>query len=254
MNNDILYLEKNNIAYITLNRTSKHNAFSAEHIAQLTQLYEKVNHKDNLQLVVLKANGQHFSAGADLNWMRRVKDFNLAQNEHDAMQLTTLLKTINYCKKPTIAITQGKVMGGAIGLLACCDFVLAHRNTKLCFSEVTLGLIPATIAPYIIRKIGFSLARSYFLSAELIDAEQAKACGLIYQIAQDDQQLEDDYQALSQRLLSNAAQAMSGAKQLLELLVPITDETINLTAKMLAQARISDEAQLRLTKFLNKDR
>ncbi len=252
MTNDIIYTETDNIATITLNRVAKHNAFTSDIVVQLTQIYEKVNTQDNVRIVVLKANGKHFSAGADLDWMRSMKDFSREQNEEDAMLLANLLKTINQCSKPTIAITQGKVMGGAVGLTACCDFVLAYTETQYCFSEVKLGLIPATIAPYVVRKMGYSLARSYFISAEFIDAALAKNSGLIYQIADNDDHMKALYETLTQQLLLNAPQAMTAAKLLVECLEPIGEELQAATAKLLAELRVSDEAQQRLTQFLER--
>ena len=167
----LLHQRGDGVSEVVLNRPDKRNAFDDVIIQQLIQALEHVDRDEQTQIVILRSEGKHFSAGADLGWMRRMADNDHAENLNDSRELARLMSTLNHLSKPVIGLVQGAAYGGAVGLAACCDIVLATANASFCLSEVKLGLVPATIAPYVIRAMGVRNARRYMLTAELIDAE-----------------------------------------------------------------------------------
>jgi methylglutaconyl-CoA hydratase len=173
---------ENGVGVLTLNRPEKHNAFDQHMIAELIDCLQMIEHGNSVRVLVITAAGRHFCAGADLVWMQRMADFSLDENKADARKLGLLLKTLAQLSKPTIALVQGRVMGGGIGLVACADIVIASNHSEFCFSEVKLGLVPATIAPYVVRRIGDSTARRYFLTAEMFSATIAYNIKLVHEI------------------------------------------------------------------------
>ncbi len=249
----ILYKVENQVATITMNRPEVHNAFDEEVIAQLARAFEQAAADGDVRVVILRGNGKSFSAGGDLNWMRRVADYSFQQNVDDAMQLGVLLKIINTCPKPTIALVQGSVFGGGVGLAACCDIVIAEEGTQFCLSEVRVGLIPSIIAPYVIAAIGERQARRYFLTAERINTHTARQIGLVHEVAHVgklDETVGFIIQALKEG--SPAAQAR-GKKLILEVSKRrIDDDLVKLTSERIAEARASDEGKEGLSAFLNK--
>ena len=245
-----LTITKNKLAYLTIERPDVHNAFDSETIISLTQQLEHVATLD-VKALVLQSDGKHFSAGADLNWMRAMVDNDLAENIADSMTLAKLMKTLSDVPFPTIAKVQGAAFGGALGLIACCDIAIAAENAKFCLSEVKLGLIPAVISPYVIKAIGERQARRYFLTAEVFDATTAQQLGLIHQTASD---LDDATQQLIDTLLNNGPHALVKAKALINSVAntPITDELIAFTAEQIATIRVSPEGQEGLAAFFEK--
>lgn len=251
--NNVIYKVKRNIAIITLSKPRIYNAFDDFLIKELIKIIESIEKNKEIRLIKINAEGKHFSAGADLNWMKKMARFSFAENEADAKLLAVLLNKLSQLPHPVIAITQGKTFGGGIGLLACADIVIALTESQFCFSEVKLGMIPATIAPYIIRKIGFSATQRYFLSAESIDAVTAKHLGLVH-IVSEPENLEKNVMQITNNLLANAPQALTATKELTQKLVPINNEIMDFTAKLLAKVRCGDEAQEGLSAFLNKSK
>ena len=239
------------IASITLNRPSKHNAFNNQMINDLQVAIKTAETTPGIRFILLSANGKHFSAGADINWMRASIKQSAAENATDAQQLADLLYQLAHCKLPVICRVQGRSFGGALGLMACCDIVIASDVATFCFSEVKIGLLPATIAPYILRKIGFSRTMQYFLSAKTFEAEQALEFNLIHQI-KPAAELETDTNAICLQLLKNGPEAMMKVKALLNQLHPITHDTVATTANFLAETRTSAEGQEGLEAFLEK--
>ena len=156
------------LATVTLNRPDVRNAFNEEVIAELTQAFTQLGQQADVRCIVLAANGPAFCAGADLNWMRRIADYSHAENLADAAQLAEMLRVIHTCPKPTVARIQGDVYAGGTGLVAVCDVAVSVDTAHFCLSEVKLGLIPATISPYVIRAMGARAAHRYFLTAEQI--------------------------------------------------------------------------------------
>ncbi len=173
------------MATLTLNRPEVHNAFDDQLIAELTARLRELDHTADVRVVVLAGNGKSFSAGADLNWMKRMAGFSEGENLRDAVALADLLHTLRALTKPTIARVQGAAYGGGVGLVAACDIAVASLAASFSLSEVRLGLIPAVISPYVIAAIGERQARRYFLTAERFDAQEALRIGLVH-VAVDD--------------------------------------------------------------------
>lgn len=169
---------------LVLNRPGCHNAFDDTLIAAMIQQLDNAAHLPDLRLLVLRSTGRHFSAGADLAWMQRAAGYSRRQNLADAEQLALLLRRLDQFPGPTLALVQGAAYGGALGLVACCDLVVAADDARFCLSEVRLGLIPATIAPYVLRALGPRQARRYMLTAELIPAREAERLGLVHLLAE----------------------------------------------------------------------
>lgn len=247
----IIHKVNDGICTISLNRPEVHNAFDNKLISELTTVLQAVTKKDDVRIVVLQAIGKNFSAGADLNWMKEMSDFSLQENEADALKLSELLELLNNISKPTIALVQGHTIGGGIGLLTCCDIVMATENAQFCFAEVKLGLVPATIAPYVIQKIGNSATRRYFITAEPFDVNEAKQIGLVHHIVPTTQ-LQQASSNLITAIIQNGPVAIAKSKHLINKLTPI-DKTIKIkTAKFLAEVRSSSEGKEGVRAFLKK--
>lgn len=242
---------KAGIFEIRLNRPEIHNAFDDVLIKDLTKALLKAKQNPEIKAVVLAANGKHFSAGADLNWMQRMAHYTHAENVEDAQLLAQLLITLDQFPKPTLALVQGAAFGGAIGLITCCDIALASENAYFCFSETKLGLVPAVISPYAIRAMGERQARRYFLTAERFDAYQAQSLGLIHQVISK-QSLDEAGQLICQQLQTNCPTALVQAKQLIGNVAarPLNKALVSYTCEALAEARLRPATQHRLKNFL----
>lgn len=236
------------IARITLNRPTKHNALHPELMTELSELCETISKLTDIRVVLFDAEGANFCAGADLEWMSGQINNSFNDNKEDAIRLGTFFHTLSTIPQPLIGVVQGKVFGGGLGLLACCDMVIAADSAQFCFSEVKLGLIPATITPYIIRKIGYSHARALFVSADRFNAEHALRIGLVHQLASDDT-LQQAAMKHAIRLKANGRLAMAQTKQLVDQFFPVEPQMIDFTAEMLAHVRVGDEAQERMNAF-----
>jgi methylglutaconyl-CoA hydratase len=249
----VLYSVSNGIATITLNRPELHNAFNEIVIGELTRLFEKAGEDKFVRAVVLRGEGKSFSAGGDLNWMRRMADYTYQQNVNDAMRLGTLLKTINTLPKPTIALVQGNAFGGGVGLTACCDIAVAEEGAQFCLSEVRIGLIPSIIAPYVMAAMGQRQARRYFLTAERFDAAEAARIGLVHEVCAKGG-LEAAGQKIIDAILQGAPQAQRRGKHVILGIAgrAVDDDMIRFTVEQIAEARASDEGKEGLSAFLNK--
>lgn len=236
---------------ITLNRADKHNAFNHQVILELTTAFKQAEQDQETTCVLLRANGKHFCAGADLKWMQEMVSYSQEENKKDALKLSELFKTLNHLHKPTIAIVKGSAYGGGVGLLSCCDVVLASEQSSFCFSEVKVGITPATIAPYVLAKIGLSAARRYFLTAETFDAQEAKQIGLVQDII-NEKKLEQHANKLAERISNYSPQALKITKSLLFELPKNEAEAIEYTANLIAYIRTSPEGQEGLRAFLEK--
>ncbi|MGP9671147.1 enoyl-CoA hydratase/isomerase family protein [Pseudoalteromonas sp. AOP31-A2-14] len=245
-----LQITKSNVAVLLLSRPEKRNAFNEQVIHELIQCIEHANTL-NIRALVLKTEGKHFSAGADLNWMKSMAENDFSENLADSKQLAKLMHVLATCPHPTICAVQGAAFGGALGLIACCDIALCKDDAQFCLSEVRLGLIPAVISPYVIKAIGERTARRYFLTAEVFDAHTAKSLGLIHQITGD---LDCAVQKILETLLDNGPLAVKAAKQLINDVAghEINGQIINLTAERIANIRVSDEGQEGLSAFFEK--
>ena len=241
------------IARITLTRPEVRNAFNDEVIQQLKAAFETVGARDDVRAVVLAAEGPAFCAGADLNWMRRMADYTRDENLADAGQLAAMLKAIYACPKPTIAAVQGDVFAGGMGLVAACDMAVSVRTATYCLSEVKLGLIPATISPYVIRAMGARAAHRYFLTAERFSAEEAHRIGFVHELVDADQ-LDAKVGELAQALVGASPAAVRACKRLVQDVAerPIDDALIAATVEGIADIRASEEGREGVASFLQK--
>lgn len=248
-----LHKNSNGVATVTLNRPEKHNAFNEDIIKQMTLAFQEVEADASIRLMILAADGKHFSAGADVEWMKRMASYGVDDNLADARNLADMLRTLNFLSKPTIARVQGAVFGGAVGLVSCCDIAIASDSASFCLSEVKIGLIPATISPYVIAAMGQRAARRYFISAERFTAQQALHTGLVSDVCPLDN-IDHTVQKLSTQVLNNSPAAVSAAKKLVADVSnkAINDALIDDTSKRIANIRTSAEGQEGLTAFLEK--
>jgi methylglutaconyl-CoA hydratase len=223
-------------------------------IDSLIQYLDLIEQRTDIRVLVLRSEGKHFSAGADLAWMQRMIQHDYVDNVADARKLAVLMYKLNHLNQPTLALVQGAAYGGAVGLLACCDMVIASADAQFCLSEVKIGLIPAVISPYVIRAIGERQARRYSLTAEVFDAHQAQQLGLVHQSVADSQALALAAQTCLHQLLRNGTLAMQAAKSLILSVSqqPLTPAVIEQTIEAIARIRISPEGQAGLTAFLHK--
>lgn len=252
--NHLLTKIENGVATLTLNRPDVHNAFDDVLINDIINALDSIEHNEQIRVVVLTSNGKHFSAGADLAWMKRMAELNEAQNREDAQALAELMYKLNGLNKPTIALVNGAAYGGAVGLIACCDMAIATQRSRFCLSEVKIGLSPAVISPFVVRAIGERQARRFFLSAEVFDAQQAERFELIHQLVESEDELTRVAETLIQTLLQNSPQAVGKTKQLIQTVsgAALDQSTRDYTVKLIAGIRVSEEGQEGLGSFLEK--
>ena len=241
------------IATVVLSRPDVRNAFNDEVIAELSQAFIQLGDDPQVRAIVLMAEGPAFCAGADLNWMRRMADYSREENEQDAEKLAFMLRTIYECHKPTIARVQGDVYAGGMGLVACCDMAVSVDTANYCLSEVKLGLIPATIGPYVIRAMGPRASHRYFLTAERFSAAEARRIGFVHEVVPADQ-LDATVSTWVQALLAASPNAIKECKKLVQYVADrdITRLLIDHTVKAIADIRASDEGKEGVQSFLNK--
>lgn len=249
----ILTSVSNHVARITLNRADVRNAFNDDVIAELTEAFQTMGSRSDVRCIVLSAEGSAFCAGADLNWMRRMADYSYAENIADASKLAEMLRVIATCPKPTVARVQGDVYAGGTGLVAACDMAVAADTAFFCVSEVKIGLIPATISPYLIRAMGVRAAQRYWLTAERFSASDALAMGLVSQVASMDA-LDAAVDALCKALCNASPDAVRLTKRLIDSVVDkdITPSLISHTVKEIAQVRSSSGGKEGVQAFLQK--
>jgi methylglutaconyl-CoA hydratase len=240
-------------ARITLTRPEVRNAFNDEVIQQLKAAFEAVGARDDVRAVVLAAVGPAFCAGADLNWMRRMADYTREENVADAGQLAAMLRAIYECPKPTIAAVQGDVFAGGMGLVAACDMAVSVDSATYCLSEVKLGLIPATISPYVIRAMGARASHRYFLTAERFSAQEAHRIGFVHELVGADA-LDAKVNELAQALASASPAAVKACKRLVQDVAErtIDGELIAATVQGIADIRASEQGREGVQSFLQK--
>lgn len=246
-------VDKRGVATVTLNQPDIHNAFDDKLIAQLTDIFTRINNSNDIRVMVLAATGKSFSAGADLNWMKRMATYSYEQNLADANALANMFHILNTIDKPTIAKVQGAAFGGAVGLVACCDMAIGSKLSKFCLSEVKLGLIPATISPYVIDAIGARVAKRYFTTAEVFSARRARRLGLLSE-AVVEEELDSTIESLIENILENSPAAIREAKQLILDIQnkPISKDILTMTSEKIAGIRVSEQGQEGLNAFLQK--
>lgn len=241
------------LATVTLNRPELRNAFNEHAIAELALAFDELGRIEEVRAIVLAANGPSFCAGADLNWMKKMAGYSHSENREDAARLADMLRTIYLCPKPTVAKVQGDCYAGGMGLVAACDIVVASEAANFCLSEVKLGLIPATISPYVIKAMGEQASRRYFLTAERFDAQEAHRIGFAHQVVPAEA-LDASVAAIVKSLVSNSPNAVREAKKLVREVVgqPVDDALLADTANRIAEIRASLEGREGVASFLEK--
>jgi len=244
---------RNGIGLIALNRPAVHNAFNETLINELTTALEAMALDAAVRIVLLLGRGETFCAGADLNWMKKMAAFGAAENLADARALARMLSTLDRLEKPTVASVHGSAFGGGVGLIACCDIAIAAQEATFALSEAKLGLIPATISPYVIAAIGPRQARRLFLTAERITAAEAYRLGLVHDLAPA-AELENRVNDLLGMLLLAGPNAQRECKALIRTVAqrPIDDGVIDHTAEQIAAVRASPEGREGVAAFLGK--
>ncbi len=251
----ILDIDERGVATVTLNRPDKHNAFDENMIAELTSTFRKIAADHSVRMMILRARGRNFSAGADLDWMQGMANYDRDENLRDAGALAAMLHELNYLPVPTLARVQGAALGGGAGLVCCCDIAIAASRASFAFSETKLGLIPATISPYVLQSIGMQAARRYFLTAERFDAQRALSLGMVSEVLEDEE-LDANIDELTDTVLANSPAAVKKAKQLIFDIAyrPVTDELMQMTSESIADIRVSEQGKEGLAAFLEKRR
>jgi len=241
------------VATVTMNRPDRHNAFDDTLIAELSTTLKRLGEEPEVHVVVLAGEGRSFSAGADLNWMRRMAAYTHEENNADALALAGLVETLDALPCPTIARVHGAAIGGGVGLVAACDIVLAADTAKFALSEVRLGLIPAAISPYVVKAIGERQARRYFVTAERFDADEARRIGLVHEVVPANA-LDTRLAEMLENLHGNGPRAMGAAKALARRVGrgPVDQAMIADTAQRIADIRVGEEAQEGMDAFLTK--
>ena len=242
------------VAIVTLNRPDKHNAFNALVVQELADAFDNLRSETQLRMVILRGAGKSFSAGADLKWMEAAADYTQKENEEDAFALAEMLRRLYELPQMTLALVQGACMGGGAGLVAACDVAVAMKSALFRFSEVRLGLTPATISPFVIQALGPRMTKALFVTGESFDADYAEKIGLVQYVVEDEDGMVDMQEHLSKLMFDTAPGAVADAKTLVQ---DVTGTVINSalsheTARRIAQRRTSDEGREGLTAFLEK--
>ncbi len=241
------------LATVTLNRPDVRNAFNEDVIAELTQAFTRLGQQADVRCIVLAANGPAFCAGADLNWMRRIAGYSHAENVADAAQLAEMLRVIHTCPKPTVARVQGDVYAGGMGLVAACDVAVSVDTAHFCLSEVKLGLIPATISPYVIRAMGTRAAHRYFLTAERFNAAEALRIGFVHEVVAAEA-LDATVAQITSDLLAASPNAVTTCKRVVRDVAgqEISLELVAMTVQAIADSRTSLHGREGVQAFLEK--
>lgn len=244
---------KNEVGTIWLNRPEIHNAFNEVMIAELIQLFEEINERDDIRVVVLRGRGKSFCAGADLNWMRDVAKYSYDENYKESLNLSLCFYNIYTCAKPTIAVVHGAAIGGANGLLAACDIVYADENTTFSLSEVKIGIVPACISPYVTKRVGEYGSKELMLTGKRFKGAEAAHHRLVNKSLPTNE-IDKNLEELIALLKTSGPKAMTHCKNLLyDISNKLTlQEAIDYTAKMIAEIRASEEGQEGMAAFLEK--
>ncbi len=240
------------VARVTFNRPDVHNAFNLQMLLDLQDAFGRLGADDNIRVVILTGAGKSFCAGADLQWMREIINYSYEQNLEESNTVADLMENIYLCPKPTIARVNGAAIGGGTGLVAACDVAVAAESAKLSLSEVKLGLVPACISPYVIRRVGESRARELFLTGERLTGARAAEYGLVNRAVPDDE-LDAAVDELVEKLITSGPEAIATCKELLRR-VPgrSIGEIKGYTAECIAKMRVSDEGQEGMAAFFEK--
>lgn len=249
----LLVTREKGLAIVTFNRPEKRNAMNADMIKEISDVLHVLANDKAVTVVIINGNGEHFCAGADINWMKAIGTYSPKENQRDAEVLATLLYQLYSFPKPTIALAHGAVLGGGMGIVSACDIALSAKNASFGFPEVKMGIAPSTISPYVMAAIGERAAHYYFLTGIRFGADEAVRIGLIHQTTEDADLYKVGH-ALALTLLQNGPQALISIKHLIHGVAneKITPKLSKLTAQHLADIRTSPEAQEGLKAFLEK--
>lgn len=241
------------VLHLSMNRPDVHNAFDDHQVIRLTKALQDAARDPDVKVVVLESIGKSFSAGGDVNYMRRMGENSYSDNVEDARRLATLMKTLNELPKPTIAKVQGAAMGGGVGLVCCCDIAIGGTSARLALSEIKIGMVPATIAPYVVRSIGEKASRRLFMTGEMLDSAQAEKLGFLSEVVADEE-LGERVQEIASQLLKNAPGGFSKAKQIIREVAAgeVSADMIEHTVHFIADIRDSAEGREGLSAFLEK--
>ena len=241
------------VATVTLNRPDVRNAFNETVIAEVTGAFRALGDTPEVRAIVLAGNGPAFCAGADLNWMKKMAGYSDDENRADALTLAQMLHTVWSCPKPVVARIHGDTYAGGVGLVAACDIAVAADPVHFCLSEARLGLMPATISPYVIRAMGEQASRRYFITAERFDAAEALRLGFVHAVVPPEA-LDAKVAEVTAALVANSPNAVRESKRLVQDVAgrAIDDELLALTADRIAQIRASDEGREGVRSFLEK--
>jgi methylglutaconyl-CoA hydratase len=243
---------KNNVTWVALDRPDVRNAFNEVMIEELIGVLDQVTEDNTVRVLVLTGNGKAFCAGADLNWMKKMKEFSYEENHADALRLAELMFKLYNLPKPTVARVNGASIGGSNGLVAACDIAIASHRAEFSLSEVKIGLVPACIGPYLLKKVGEKACRELFLSGERISADQAQSMGLVNDVVTHANLTRRVEERIS-GLITSGPNALAVSKELLSKIsfMPL-EEARDYTARVIAELRSGDEAQEGMTAFLEK--
>lgn len=247
-------VDEDQVATLTLDRPEIHNAFNDEMIHDLTSLFQNEDVINSTRLIVIRGNGKSFCAGADLNWMKAMKDYTMEENVEDSKKLQKMFDVINLCPVPTVGVVHGAALGGGSGLVSCLDYVIAEENTKFGFTEVKLGLLPAVISPYVMDKIGFSQARALFTTGERFMASRALEIGLVHRV-ETAESIDERLQKVIKQFLTAGPESSRVAKSLaFHINDPSksSDQKAVYTRELIAKTRIGQEAQEGMLAMLEK--
>lgn len=253
----IILDRKGSVGHIRLDRPEKHHALNLEMIRELKHAVSGLDREPDLRVLTLSASGKHFCSGADLDWMRSGMEQDRGQLHSESLEMAGLFRQIANCGKIFLVAVQGRVMGGAIGLLAAADLVLAEESACFAFSEVKLGLVPATIAPYVLKRAGRERSRAWMLSGRTFGAAEAREGGLVHFLCPEGR-LEEEMESLVRDLLENGEEAMKGIEELLESMEQMEqmdpEKSMEYTAGLIARYRTSEEGQRRMKAFLDRNK
>lgn len=247
------FLTPDGVLYIVMNRPEVQNAFNSKQIVLLTEALENAASNPEVKVVVLCGEGKNFCAGGDINYMKQMGQNSFQENKEDALQLAHLMHTLNEFPKPTIARVNGAAYGGGVGLLCCCDMAFGTEDTKICLSEVKIGMVPATIAPYVMNAIGLRNAHRLMLTAEVMQGQEAVNCNFLNAIFPTSE-FSKKVDALALKITTNAPNALEVTKSILLNLAhqPVDEGVIDYTADVIASVRESEEGKEGLTSFIEK--
>ncbi len=243
---------KDRVAGVTLNRPEVRNAFNGRMLSELLEVFTGLKDNKEVRVVVLSGSGNCYCSGADLNWMRQVKDYTYEENLRDSQVLAECLYAIYSCPKPTVARVNGPAIGGGTGLVAVCDIAIASTDAQFSFSEVKIGVVPACISPYVVRRMGEGVCREFFLTGERLTADRALKAGLVNQVVVPEE-LDKAVEERTRQLLTSGPEALKTCKEMLQKVPAMSlDSAKTYTAEVIARLRQSAEAQEGMAAYLEK--